>query len=63
MLIGIKMKKKMLTELGPSDRLNIYVNPSKIYVNPGIEVHSNDVFSKTTAPMILKFHMQQAAGH
>ena len=37
MLIGIKMKKKqLLTELGDSDRLKILVNPSKIYVNPGI---------------------------
>ena len=30
MLIGIKMKKKLLTELGHSNRLKIYVNPSKI---------------------------------
>ena len=30
MLIGIKMKKKLLTELGHSDRLIIYVNLSKI---------------------------------
>ena len=38
MLIGIKMKKKqkLLIELGDSDRLKIHVNPSKIYVNPGI---------------------------
>ena len=35
MLIGIKMKK-IVTELGHSERLKIYVNPSKIYVNPGI---------------------------
>ena len=35
MLIGIKMKK-MLTELGHSDNLKTHVNPSKIYVNPGI---------------------------
>ena len=35
MLIGIKMKK-IITELGHSDRLKIYVSPSKIYVNPGI---------------------------
>ena len=35
MLIGIKMKK-IVTELGHSGRLKIYVNPSKIYVNPGI---------------------------
>ena len=44
MLIGIKMKKKKkkkkkkktISELGHGDRLNIYVNPSKIHVNPGI---------------------------
>ena len=35
MLIGIKMKK-IVTELGHSEGLKIYVNPSKIYVNPGI---------------------------
>ena len=35
MLIDIKMKK-IITELGHSDRLKIYVNPSKIYVNPGM---------------------------
>ena len=57
MLIDIKMKKKPVAELGDSDRLKIYVNPRKIYVNPGVQVHSNDLFSETTAPMILKFHM------
>ena len=36
MLIGIKTKKKLLTELGDSDRLKIHINPSKIYINPGI---------------------------
>ena len=35
MLIGIK-KKKNVTELGTSEHLKIYVDPSKIYVNPGI---------------------------
>ena len=35
MLIGIKMIE-FITEYGHSDRLNIYVNPSKIYVNLGI---------------------------
>ena len=35
MLIGIKIKTKV-TELGHSDCLKFYVNPSKIYVNPGI---------------------------
>ena len=54
----------MFTELGHSDCLKIHINPSKIYVNPGIQVHSYDLFSATTAPMILKFHMQhdKAAG-
>ena len=36
MFIVIKMKNKMLTELGHSDHLDIHINPSKIYVNPGI---------------------------
>ena len=36
MLIGIKMKKKTVAELGHSEGLKIYVNPSKIYVNPAI---------------------------
>ena len=35
MLIGIKMKKSG-EELGHSGCLKIYVNPKKIYVNPGI---------------------------
>ena len=35
MLIDIKTKKKK-KDLGHSDRLNIHVNPRKIYVNPGI---------------------------
>ena len=35
MLIGTKIKKN-ITYLGHSDRLKIYVNPSKIYANPGI---------------------------
>ena len=62
-LIYIKMEKNII-ELGHSDCLKIYVNPSKIYVKPGIKVHSNDLFSETTAPMVLKFHMQhdKAAG-
>ena len=36
MLIDIKMKKKNIAELGNSDRLKIYVKPSKIYVDPAI---------------------------
>ena len=35
MLIDMKIKK-FITELGYSDRLKIHVNPSKIYINPGI---------------------------
>ena len=38
--------------------LKSYVNLSKIYVDPGIKVHSNDLFSEITASMVLKFHMQ-----
>ena len=53
-----------MAELGHNGRLKIYIDPSQIYVNPGIEVHSNDLFSETPAPMVLKFHMQhdKAAG-
>ena len=53
MFIGIKMKK-IVTELGHSEGLN----PSKINVNPGTSVHSNDLFSETTAPLVLKIHIQ-----
>ena len=35
MLIDIKMKK-IVTELGHSEGLKIYVNPSKVHVNLGI---------------------------
>ena len=42
MSVGIKIKKNV-TELGHSDRLNIYVNPSKLYINPGILVHSKSI--------------------
>ena len=35
MFTDIKMKKN-IAELGHNDRLKIYVNPSKIYVDPGI---------------------------
>ena len=35
MLIGIKMEKSV-GELGHNGRLNIYVDPKKIYVDPGI---------------------------
>ena len=49
MLIDIKMKM-IGTELGHSDHLKIYINPSKIYINRGIQIHANDLFSETTAP-------------
>ena len=39
MLIGTKMKKKSVTELGHNGRLKIYVDTKKIYVDPGIYVH------------------------
>ena len=60
MLTGIKMKDiySSIAGLGQCDHLKMHVKPSKIYVNPGIKVHSNDFFSETTAPMILKFSMQ-----
>ena len=35
MLIGIKMKKSV-SELGHNGRLNVYVDPKIIYVDPGI---------------------------
>ena len=44
MLTDIKIKK-IVTELGHSDRLKIYVNLSDIYADPRIKVHSNDLFS------------------
>ena len=52
------MAAETVAELGHNDRLKIYVDPSKIYFDPDIQVHSNDLFSKSTAPMVLKFHMQ-----
>ena len=58
MLIGIKIKKN-IKELGHSDRLKIYVNPSKSYVNPGISAHSKSIqmtFSLNPLhPLILNF--------
>ena len=36
MLTDIKMKKKIVTEIGHSYHLKIYVNPSKINVDLGI---------------------------
>ena len=35
MLIGIKIKKKSVAELGHNGRLKIYVDPKIIYVDPG----------------------------
>ena len=54
-------EKKILTELGHSDHLKICVNSSKIYVSPGFK---SIQMTETTAPLILKFHMQhdKAAG-
>ena len=34
MLSDIKMIKKIIAELGHNDRLKIYVDPSKSYVDP-----------------------------
>ena len=42
MLTDIKMKK-IMAELGHSVRLEIYSNPSIIYVNPGIYVNSKSI--------------------
>ena len=36
MLIGIKIKKKTVTEFGHNGCLKLYVNPKKFYVDPGI---------------------------
>ena len=30
------MKQKSVAELGHNDRLNIYVDPTEVYVGPGI---------------------------
>ena len=57
-VIDIKIKKKSVPELGHSDCLKIYVNPSKTDVDPGFKIHLNGLFSETTAPMCLKFYMQ-----
>ena len=54
MLINIKKKKKKKAELG---QRQIYVNPSKIYINPAFK--SIQITYKTTAHVVLKFHMQQ----
>ena len=35
MLIDIKMKK-IHSEIGHNGRLNVYVDPKKIYIDPGI---------------------------
>ena len=41
-----------MAELGNND------DPSKIYISPGILVHSDDLFSETTVSMLFKFHVQ-----
>lgn len=63
MLSATKMYKPV-AEIGQSDSLKIYVDRSKFYVDPGNLFFSNDLFSETTASMVLKFHIQydQAAG-
>ena len=45
-------------EFGHNDHLKIYVDPSKIYIDPDFQVHLNGIFSETTVLMVLKFHMQ-----
>ena len=47
-----------MAELGHSDLLSIYVDPSKSFVDPGILVNSNELFSETDALMVLKFQIQ-----
>ena len=42
MLIGIKIKQ-IISEVGHSDRSEIYINPSKIYIKPGILVLSKSM--------------------
>ena len=56
--------KKKITELGHSDRLKIHVNPSKFTSTLAIKFIQNDLLSKVTAPMGLKFDLQhyKAAG-
>ena len=54
MLIGIKMKKKSVAELGHNGHLKIYVDTKKIYVDPGIYVH----LSKMAWYIWLKFCME-----
>ena len=53
MLIDIKMKKSV-AKLGHNGRFKIYVDPKKIYVDPGIEVQ----FSKMAWYIWLKFCME-----
>ena len=48
------MKKRIIAELGHSDCLKVYVDPSKNSVDPSIQVHSNDLFSEITAPMVFQ---------
>ena len=54
MLIGIKIKKKAMGKLGHNGRLKIYVDPKKIYVDPGVKV----CFSKMAEYIWLNFCME-----
>ena len=44
---------KNMAELGNSDRLKIYANPSKSYVNPRIQVYAKS-FQMTNSPKPLQ---------
>ena len=57
-LRDIKMKKQSVAKKGHNDRLKIYVDPSKINVDPDFKAYLNGLFSETTLLMVLKFHMQ-----
>ena len=62
-LTDIKMKKKIVTELGHSNRVKIYFNPRKFTSTLAFK-SIQMTYSETTAPMVLKFHLQhgKAAG-
>ena len=58
LLTDVKIKV-FVTELGHNDHLKIYVNLSKMYVDPGFKSIQMTYSLKTTSPMVLKFHMRQ----